>query len=529
MGAPSVHQALTSPALDRPWNSKCDLMAEFGIAFALVSLSFALQGNIGLDLADEGYLWNGTLRVAQGKIPIRDFRAYDPGRYYWSFAWSKLFGLGVLGVRRAAAVFQFFGLWAGLLAASRAIESFWLLTLAGILVTWWMHPRHKYFEHSVTLLAVFMAVRLIESPSLTNCFLSGLFVGISTFMGINHGLYGIVSYGLLFPLISIEQGFEDVGSRVGMWLAGAVLGYSPMFAMWLAIPGMLRSFWSAKVLSVMHRGTTNLGLPAPWPWRAQQVHGRLLDRLSRFFLGIHFLFLPFFYVVVVAWVLLAGSPGEQPLLTASAVIGTVYMHHAFSRADLPHLCQAMQPFLLAALSVVFAASQPIATAAGFGALICAAFFTLRGTLPLMSKLNRRSNLVEYELHGEKLQLDQGLARMLDSLRLRVDQLVPAEDSIFIAPMTATLYPVLKRETPVRSDFLVYPEADAAQKQIIQDLESKPVRWALIDDVALDGRDELRFRNTHPLVWSYIESCFKTIPVVDIGQGRQLFRRVKHGG
>ncbi len=75
------------------------------LASALVTASFVLQGNISLDLADEGFLWNGTLRIGQGKIPIRDYKSYDPGRFYWSFAWTKLFGGGILGIRGAAAVF----------------------------------------------------------------------------------------------------------------------------------------------------------------------------------------------------------------------------------------------------------------------------------------------------------------------------------------------------------------------------------------------------------------------------------------
>ena len=502
-------------------------MAEFALALTLVSLSFALQGNIGLDLGDEGYLWNGTLRVAKGKIPIRDFRAYDPGRYYWCFAWSKLLGRGILGIRRATAIFQFFGLWAGLLAASRAIESFWLLALAGLLLIWWMHPRHKYFEHSITLMAVLAAVTLIEIPSPTTYLLVGVFVGMSGFMGMNHGIYGFLSFSVLIPLISIEEGVGNFGRNYGLWLGGVVVGYAPMHAMWLLIPGMFRSFWSAKVMSVLGRGTTNLALPVPWPWRAQQTHRGFIDRLSDLFLGIHFVLLPVFYAAAITWILLAGSPDELPLLTASSVVGGVYLHYAFSRADLPHLCQAMQPFLLAVLSIAFALGKPIATATIFGALILAGFFTLRKNLPIMTKLNKSQDFVEYELHGDKLQFHGEFAGVLDRLTHYVEQHVAPKDPIFIAPITATLYPLLKKETPVRSDFLVYPETAETQEEIIRDLETRHVHWALIDDIALDGRDDLRFRNTHPLVWKYIETYFEIMPAVGIGEVRQLFRRVGH--
>ena len=44
----------------------------FLLALALSSFSFLLQGNIGLNIADEGYLWYGTIRTAVGDIPVRD-------------------------------------------------------------------------------------------------------------------------------------------------------------------------------------------------------------------------------------------------------------------------------------------------------------------------------------------------------------------------------------------------------------------------------------------------------------------------
>ncbi len=89
------------------------------LAIVLTGSSFALQGRQGINLADEGYLWYGAQQTAHGKVPLRDFDAYDPGRYYWSAAGMHLFGEGLVALRFSETLFQLLGLWVGLLAASR--------------------------------------------------------------------------------------------------------------------------------------------------------------------------------------------------------------------------------------------------------------------------------------------------------------------------------------------------------------------------------------------------------------------------
>jgi len=52
------------------------------LAASLSGLSFYIQNNIGINLADEGYILYGVVQTAAGKVPIRNFHAYDSGRYY---------------------------------------------------------------------------------------------------------------------------------------------------------------------------------------------------------------------------------------------------------------------------------------------------------------------------------------------------------------------------------------------------------------------------------------------------------------
>ena len=122
--------------------------------------SFLLQARAGINLADEGFLWYGVQQTAHGQVAIRDFQSYDPGRYYWGAAGAFLFGKGLLALRFSETIFQIIGLWAGLMAATRIARTWVMLVAIGFMLTIWMFPSHKLFDHTLLLCGIWFATRI---------------------------------------------------------------------------------------------------------------------------------------------------------------------------------------------------------------------------------------------------------------------------------------------------------------------------------------------------------------------------------
>lgn len=309
--------------------------------------SFALTGRAGLNLYDEGYLWYGVLRTLEGAVPIRDFQAYDPGRYYWCAAWTLLFGDGVVGIRAAMTAFQTLGLASGLLAARRITRRPAALVPIGVVLLAWMFPRFKLIEPSLAMLSVLLVVRVFEIPSRGRHLVLGLSLGLSAWFGRNHGLYCGIGQLLALALLHVRHP-GDAGSRresircCAVWVLGVFAGYSPMFAMLMSAPGFAASFFA----SLGQLGP--LPTPIPWPWVVIST-GR-----GSFAGSLAYVVMAFAYPICVwlVWRLPKAELPQRALLAAATCVGLGYIHNATSRAGLMHLAGSIHPMLLMLLAAV---------------------------------------------------------------------------------------------------------------------------------------------------------------------------------
>jgi hypothetical protein len=504
------------------------------LAAFLAGAWFLLQGNVGLNIKDEGYLWHDIQRTYEGGVPILDFRSYDPGRYYWGALWFHVLGPGFASLQIALSVFQMIGLFFGLLAVRRVISSTWLLIPAAILLLLWMYPRHKYFEHSLIMAAVFAAVCLIEKPTVSRHMCVGVFIGIAAFFGRHLGVYFVAGFLFLIGFIGIRERRSDLVQKYAAWGAGIAIGYLPMILMLLFIPGLPSAFLDS-ILRLFGPYAPVKSLPIPWPW-ATPLSGLSWPVAWRSLI----LVLLWAYYLAGALIILFSKRDTlrlNPLWVASFFIGLPLMHYILERANFIHLALGIHPLLIGLIAitahavrnrryVLSASMAPVLI--GLLTLVLMQAPNLLMTRENMNRIaGRDTDLVACDLNGDTVWMHPDRARTINAVTHFMATNMAPDESILIAPYDSGLYPILHRNSPIWDPYPIHDAPPEEQQQSIDDLRRKNVRWAIVSDSRLDGAmEERRFSRTHPLLWEYLTNNFDRVayPQYELGPDRRILKR-----
>lgn len=487
-------------------------------SFLIVFFSFLWQGTYGFSLADEGYLWYGAQRVLTGEVPIRDFMAYDPGRYYWAAALMAVFGdNGILSLRAAVAVFQALGLTAALVLvagerrSSRGTGPLFLVLCAFVLMAW-MFPRHKLFDISLSIFLVGVLTWLVQQPTVRRYLFAGVCLGLVAMFGRNHGVYGLVgSLGVMLWLNIRRSDGPSFVSGFSSWTLGVALGYLPLLLMALFIPGFFFAFWDS-VANIFVQKATNLPLPVPWPWTVSFDGVPLSDAVRDMLVALFFLGTLVFGIFSVLWVVRQRYRDEsvQPALVASAFLALPYAHYAFSRADVGHLAQGIFPTLLGCLVLLFC-SKPLIRWPVALALAVASFWVMHVHHPGW-QCRVGGQCVPVVVSNSTLMVPNRTAQDIALIRKLAEQYAPNGESLLVAPLWPGAYALLERRAPMWAIYALWPRSPEFQQREIQRIQAARPEFALVYDFPLDGRDDLRFRNSHPLIYQYFLEGFDQVPV-----------------
>ena len=503
------------------WSARVAVLATGVLVPAALHLFFGRQH---LNLADEGYLWYGVQRTLAGEVPLRDFQAYDPGRYHWCALLAPLFGSGIVGVRAAVAAYAALGLVAGLAVLARAVRQPAALVLGGVLLGLWFFPRHKLFEPATALLVTWATVRLLEAPTLRRHFVTGLLVGLSGYVGRNHALYGALASAAAIALDAWKDPRPGLVRRAGAWAGGIVLGCAPLFVSMLIVPGFAQSFVDSVLLFLEHGA--NLPRSWPWPWSANASGLTPLEAWRARAEVVAFL-LPVLALPALLWVLVRARReawrARAPLAGAT-LVGMVYLHHASVRSDAFHLAQCLPPLLVALLSLPSVAVLGRAWTVGLWSALVLATGAVAATFnqTWTSTLYGRT-LLERTVAGERLLLSPSQAAYLPALELSLGARVGAAP-LFIAPNRPSLYCVLGKRAPTWWIYYFWRIEPAEQEATIARLRERGVDWALIVDAPIEEREDLLFRSMNDLVWAHFQREWERVPTPELPPDHVLLHR-----
>lgn len=504
------------------------------IAFAYSFLLLWLQGDVLFGLLDEGFIWYGGWRVTLGEVPIRDFESYDPGRYYWTALWLHLLGPGVDTLRFSFALFQGIGLTFGLLVLRRIHPRWWFVLLGGIILCLWMYPRFKPFEPAIAMAGVYFAVRLLERPDALRHLAAGVFLGLAAWFGRNHGLYGTIGFAIVIVIAWWKVDRSAPIQRLAAFALGVVIGYLPMLGMAAFVPGFFDAYLE-RLLEHFRLGYTNVSKPIPWPWDTfrEQVGtvGVIVTlRSSQFLTGAIIVAWPF--VVAAAFIYVATRRerlrGAQLVLAAGAAWAVGYYHYLLSRPIPDYVAMSILPLLLAVMAVPFLIPDRAwlrgLVLGGMLAGLSLLTFYMAGKMSYLYKKLNLDDLETVQIGGAELRVRHKTASVVRALETIERDYLEADDRIIIAPFWPAAYVMLGRRSPIWDNYIHFPRTEERQREIIHELDSGGVDWAVVGDVALDGQEHWRMKHKNPILWRYFNERFEEIPLADLPESYRFLKR-----
>ena len=119
--------------------------------------------------------------------------------------------------------------------------------------------------------------------------------------------------------------------------------------------------------------------------------------------------------------------------------------------------------------------------------------------------------VNVEISGNNLLVDPGTANEIALLRQLAEQYAPNGEMFIAAPFWPGAYALLERRSPMWEIYALFPRTKIFESREIERIKASKPGFAFILDLPLDGREELRFKNTHPIIYQYILDRFDFVP------------------
>ncbi|MDD2881505.1 MAG: hypothetical protein PHQ58_13830 [Rhodoferax sp.] len=494
-----------------PTNRKERLIIATTAGCLVTVIWFLMTWRYGLDLADEGFYWYGAQRVLRGEVPMRDFMAYDIGRYYWAAVIMWLVGDdGIWGARLSAVIFQAIGIVVGVyacLSVSKKVGfALWAFALLiGCILTVWVFPYYKVYDHTVSVILVACIFSMLKRRIPHVWFLGGICIGLAAVIGRNHGVYGGFSVLLIVAHISIfEKSIKETVKLIGFFCIGIFIGFLPNIWMMLAIDGFFIAFLNSIRL-LFEYAATNIALPIPWPWMVHLDGVGVITSATLITTGGFFLLLIIFPIVLVLSLLnrYVVTGDDMRLMLISIIVTSVpYAHYTFSRADTVHLGLGILPVIMGLLIIAGYLKGPRAFLLGFLLLVFSIIAALDSQPYFTFSLLKKPYIIT-EITGDYVYIRPKISTKLDLASDVIENKMKKNESFLAVPDMPSLHAIYRQKMPLWEIYSLINRSSKFELDEINRLNNNKPDYIFLSNHPLDSNVNFQYSKIHPLIYEWI--------------------------
>lgn len=470
----------------------------FIIAFLVLILIIEFQVNTkyGFNQADEGYLYLGTKMVSKGKVPISDFRAYDPGRYYLCSIGFKLLGKNIFSHKLTLTILRFISI-ALISTIIYFITESYIVPLVAILFLIFGEPRYfKNNELFFLISCIGINLTFISGQSDTLFMMAGAYTGIALFFGLNFALYAFVSHLfviLIFKDLSIYNSFY--------YFSGGVVGLLPNIYLSLKNKRYIAAYYKRKIAPIFERKSSNLPLPHPWLWQQKRYKNEVIEKVQHWYMSFIFTLMLPVSICTFLFAYTFESKFSNILLSLS-LTSVIYFHYAYARSCIGHVLAISAPFNMQLLLLAHTYQSIVLWLITIVSLCFLAKISISRHWLKISK--PRNELFSFLSNcDDEFFVSKNVLNLLNLLKEKLA--IYNKDEVGFLPLMPMFYSLFDKEPIIYDTFCVYPATKQQQHQMLSDLLN--IKFLCILNTPLDGKEQLKFSQTYPEVWHTINKHF----------------------
>jgi Tfp pilus assembly protein PilF len=481
----------------------------------------------GIVMLDEGALVHVAERILDGEVLYRDVATgVMPGSYYLQALVFAIFGPSLL-VGRVLMILMFTTAVVAVFLMLRQVTCGRLACLgalgfAALSAYSWRYPNYSPQAVLLILGMLWAGITYVRTRRYRWLVISGLLLGLALIFKQNYGALASLGLatGLLAATGSWRRRLRDVAVTAGM---AAVPLLATVLLLWLS--GAWSDLWHYTVVVPLGLPSTAFarGYPKLWGAMDDEMWRYLLEYLPfpELFLEIpawvfgatHWsmaivrvtYYLPpcLLGVAVVAWILRRRDADRDVGALVIAVSAFLFLG-VFPRVDAQHLILVLAPWFVT-MGWLAGPRPGRTTLAVWGTMVAVVM-----AVSLASQVAVITDAQPQRIRDAWLPLPRGgvwVARAthqsLQRALREVDEQVPPEEPLFVAPAAPMYYFLALRQNPTRYPLILPGAMD--EEEVVRELAS--TRWGLLEDRAFD---QLTFESAAPRVWEYLTREFRLV-------------------